>query len=111
MTVCCVEDCGSNTIQKGISFFRFPKIERAPEKYQAWVDFVKISGWTPNDSSRICSLHFRGSQTYQSNGRLLLKESAIPSVRLDDDDTDSEPNLVKSDENNDARYLIHTTFV
>ena len=98
MTICCVNDCGSNSFQKGISFFRFPKKERAPEKWKSWVEFVN-SDWTPSDSSRICSLHFRGSHIYERNGKLYLKDHAIPTVLLGDD---SDEDLVSNDENSSS---------
>ncbi|XP_063405771.1 THAP domain-containing protein 11-like [Mytilus trossulus] len=39
----------------GISFFRFPKDKR---KRSLWTKVIHRADWEPNDSVRICSLHF-----------------------------------------------------
>ena len=90
MTVCSVKDCGANTLTKEIGFFGFPNKDIYPDQWKIWVNFVGRTDWNPGANSKICSLHFDGSQTYEVNGRLRLKKNAIPNVQLVDSDDEME---------------------
>ncbi|XP_076071975.1 uncharacterized protein LOC143043658 [Mytilus galloprovincialis] len=56
---CCAYMCHSKANETarnaGISFFRFPKDKR---KRSLWTKVINRADWEPNDSVRICSLHF-----------------------------------------------------
>ncbi|VDI16850.1 Hypothetical predicted protein [Mytilus galloprovincialis] len=56
---CCAYLCHSKAKETarnaGISFFRFPKDKR---KRSLWTKVINRADWEPNDSVRICSLHF-----------------------------------------------------
>ena len=109
MTVCSVKDCCENTLTKGIGFFGFPNKDVYPDQWKIWVNFVGRLDWNPGANSKICSLHFDGSQTYEVNGRLRLKKNAIPNVRLVDSDSETEMEipsdaLASNNESSFARY-------
>ena len=79
---CCVAFGCSNspTNHPELSYHTFPKNEVRKEK---WISAVKRKGWTPSNSSVLCSAHFsRDSYCRPPGGkqRALLKGDAVPSI-------------------------------
>ena len=83
---CCIEHCGSVSESPGITLHRFPT--NKPE-FKYWIAFVRVQNerpdWSPGDSSRLCSLHFRDNQyNVFSSGKKRIRDDAVPSVSFDD---------------------------
>ena len=59
-------------------FFRFPKSKL---KRKAWAIAVKRNNWEPNDSSVICSEHFKEEDLDKTSECCVrVRENAVPSV-------------------------------
>ncbi|XP_077532712.1 THAP domain-containing protein 10-like [Haemaphysalis longicornis] len=85
---CSVDFCPSHT-GSGASMHRFPPGD-GPRR-QKWIEFVRGAAgrteWTPQKSSRICSLHFEPAcykqfllNTLPPRERCLLEPDAVPSI-------------------------------
>ncbi len=65
---CCVVGCKNRWISGGcVSFYVIPSIitkqgiktqELSIKRRNAWIARLNRKDWTPNDNSRVCSVHF-----------------------------------------------------
>ncbi|XP_046742986.1 uncharacterized protein LOC124409426 [Diprion similis] len=50
---------------------------------QAWIKFVDIPNWEPNDNTRLCSKHF-AENCFDRSGKIVrLVDAAIPTIRIE----------------------------
>uniref|UniRef100_A0A6P4EQ88 Uncharacterized protein LOC108041919 n=1 Tax=Drosophila rhopaloa TaxID=1041015 RepID=A0A6P4EQ88_DRORH len=84
---CAVVNCSHKYVHAGsISFHRFPF--KRKDLLQKWKDFTQRSGqWMPSKWSALCSRHFVDEDFNCSNNRKTLKKSAVPSVRVQEEDS------------------------
>jgi len=57
---------------------RFPL--RKPKILKKWLDNMGIKNWIPNNSSLLCSEHFKESCFQKKGKKLLLKERSVPTI-------------------------------
>lgn len=95
MPSCCVPGCQSgyqNEDLQTITFHRFPLSDK--QRIDLWLSKIHRDNYTPNASSRVCSLHFNSSDYKQERtdgnlqrrkrknplSRKILRDDAYPSV-------------------------------
>ena len=67
---------------KGITFHRFPNKSnpRDQERRGKWIRSVRRENWEPTTATRLCSEHFISEDFKESEGKTVLKNTAVPSV-------------------------------
>eukprot|EP00794_Sanderia_malayensis_P007394 gene7394-8214_t len=97
MVGCAVNGCRNRQFKgSGIHFFSFPS---DPEQKRIWVDKINRKDYEPTVHSRVCSLHFEDN-CFEKDPAVLksidwklnrpkIKQFAVPSIRLKDEDTTS----------------------
>ena len=87
----CVAAQCSNTPAQGVSLHCWPT-PLQQEQADLWLHFVQATrdGWTPSESSRLCSAHFVDScftnylkYTLGHSERLILRSDAVPTIYID----------------------------
>ncbi|XP_007233984.3 THAP domain-containing protein 1 [Astyanax mexicanus] len=91
-----------NTTETDVTFYRFPQAE---ENLQLWiVNMGKAEGWTPSESSSLCSEHFT-PECFDGSGDLL--SDAIPTVFSSDEPVEL-PDLKESEIQTNERETTDT---
>lgn len=86
---CCVPQCTSNYDEKRtkgteaasrveyVSIFQFPRDEELRRK---WANKIPRKNWVPTKYSAVCSKHFCENDLMKCNGRIILRENAVPQL-------------------------------
>ncbi|CAN7988780.1 unnamed protein product [Ixodes hexagonus] len=79
MGACSALGCKNRTTRnRGVSFHRFPKKK---ELQDAWVAAMRRGGWRPNNSSLLCSAHFREEDIDRTSlSCIRLRDNVVPSL-------------------------------
>ena len=107
--ICALKNCETKA-GAGITLHAFPNPQINPN-CQKWIEFVKKHPeWQPKSTSRLCSLHFRDSEYYITNGNKRLKPSAIPTVSMDTEIEEDEVLAVTESANSYSQVDISQDF-
>nr|XP_008196680.1 PREDICTED: THAP domain-containing protein 4-like [Tribolium castaneum] len=94
MPQCCVVGCSERSDKKSaknISFHGFPRREKSPKRYAAWVKKISRIDFVPKDQTVVCSKHFKNEdfevspivvQNLEIKPKVALKKGAVPSQYL-----------------------------
>lgn len=81
MPSCCVPNCKSRSytgLSKGVVTYH--EIPANLEMRELWLANVNRQNWTPNDRTKVCSLHFQQSDFRPGVKIKILKKGSVPSI-------------------------------
>ncbi|XP_050427936.1 protein PF3D7_1417600-like isoform X5 [Adelges cooleyi] len=73
---CPVTNCTKTSLDENINFFTFPTGDQLKLKF--WLKSLKMPGWKPLDTDRICSDHFESDQIIKTHNVYQLTSNAKP---------------------------------